>query len=188
MKTQKLFEFLRIFVLTPVFLHWFKNHRWDSCVIHWFKNHRRWGVCIIAITYLTIVPIGILSWNEKLILKKIKSLNLSKTIVFDITKRKAFDEEKWLKKELSMVHGTVNIFFRNKTFLFVKIEFSASLWWNISYDLAKLQLIRTTFIPRKKFPLYLSECAEILQCLTRILIKQMPKISAFSLDKKKMYS
>ena len=28
----------------------------------------------------------------------------------------------WLKKELSMVHGTLNIFFRNKTFLFVKIE------------------------------------------------------------------
>ena len=27
-----------------------------------------------------------------------------------------------LKKELSMVHGTLNIFFRNKTFLFVKIE------------------------------------------------------------------
>ena len=28
----------------------------------------------------------------------------------------------WLKKELSMVHGTLHIFFRNKTFLFVKIE------------------------------------------------------------------
>ena len=28
----------------------------------------------------------------------------------------------WLKKELSMVHGTLQIFFRNKTFLFVKIE------------------------------------------------------------------
>ena len=27
-----------------------------------------------------------------------------------------------LKKELSMVHGTLHIFFRNKTFLFVKIE------------------------------------------------------------------
>ena len=28
----------------------------------------------------------------------------------------------WLKKELSMVHGTLQFFFRNKTFLFVKIE------------------------------------------------------------------
>ena len=28
----------------------------------------------------------------------------------------------WLKKELSMVHGKLHIFFRNKTFLFVKIE------------------------------------------------------------------
>ena len=28
----------------------------------------------------------------------------------------------WLKKELSMVHGTLYNFFRNKTFLFVKIE------------------------------------------------------------------
>ena len=27
-----------------------------------------------------------------------------------------------LNKELFMVHGTLNIFFRNKTFLFVKIE------------------------------------------------------------------
>ena len=28
----------------------------------------------------------------------------------------------WLKKQLSMVHVTLQIFFRNKTFLFVKIE------------------------------------------------------------------
>ena len=28
----------------------------------------------------------------------------------------------WLKKELSMVHGTLHIFFRNNTFLSVKIE------------------------------------------------------------------
>ena len=34
----------------------------------------------------------------------------------------------WLKKELSMVHGTLNIFFRNKTFLFVKIEI-----WNFQH-------------------------------------------------------
>ena len=28
----------------------------------------------------------------------------------------------WLKEELSMVHGTLHTYFRNKTFLFVKIE------------------------------------------------------------------
>ena len=28
----------------------------------------------------------------------------------------------WLKKELSMAHDTLHIFFKNKTFLFVKIE------------------------------------------------------------------
>ena len=34
----------------------------------------------------------------------------------------------WLKKGLSMVHGTLNIFFRNKTFLFVKTEI-----WNFQH-------------------------------------------------------
>jgi hypothetical protein len=42
-------------------------------------------------------------------------------------------------------------FFRNKTFLVLKIEswnFLASYWWGISWILTKFQLIRTTFIFR----------------------------------------
>ena len=57
----------------------------------------------------------------------------------------------WLKKELAMVH--FNIFFRNKTFLFVKIEIwnfqHLCIWFRISWNLTKFQLIQTTFIPHR---------------------------------------
>ena len=53
----------------------------------------------------------------------------------------------WLKKELSMVHGTLNILFRNKTVLFVKIEI-----WNFQllFDLGFHEISRQTF--RQHFP------------------------------------
>ena len=69
----------------------------------------------------------------------------------------------WLKKELSMVHGTLN-FFRSKTFLFVKID----IWnfqhlFDFSWNLTKFQLIRTTFIPHRKNVLWmLSAWPEIM--------------------------
>ena len=57
-------------------------------------------------------------------------------------------------------------FFRNTTFLFVKIEswnFLASVWFRISWNLKNFQLIRTTFIShRKNVVLILSEWAENL--------------------------
>ena len=65
--------------------------------------------------------------------------------------------------------------------------FSISLIF-FSWNLTKFQLIRTTFIPRRKM---LSEClsewAEILQGFTKSRIKQLLKISAFYLDKQKSF-
>ena len=54
----------------------------------------------------------------------------------------------WFEKRTDLVHFIP--FFRNKTFLFVKVEklkFSATLWFRISWNLTKFQLLWTVFIP-----------------------------------------
>ena len=77
----------------------------------------------------------------------------------------------WLKKELSMVHGTLHIFFRNKTFLSVKIgswHFQHLFDLGFRKKLAKFQFIPTNiqatfFYGEQK----LSEWAETLLGFTK---------------------
>ena len=86
-----------------------------------------------------------------------------------------------------MVHDTVHIFFKElKKFVCQdrKLKFSTSVWFRISWNLAKFQLIWTNiqtifFYGEQKF----SEWAQILLGFTKWYIKEMLKISAFYLDK-----
>ena len=97
----------------------------------------------------------------------------------------------WLKKELSMVHGTLHIFFRNKTFLFVKIES-----WNFQqlFDLGFRETLQNFSSFRQTFRWHfcmgnkdLSKLADIFWGFTKSLIIKMLKISAFYLDKQKSF-
>ena len=90
-----------------------------------------------------------------------------------------------------MVCGTLQIFFRNRTFLFVKIDS-----WNFQYLFDSLfletsqnfrsfgQLFSTHTKMSSKC---LSEWAYNLQGFMKLYIKQLLKISAFYLDKQKSF-
>ena len=96
----------------------------------------------------------------------------------------------WLKKELSIIHGTLNIFFRNKTFLFVKIEI-----WNFQhlFDL----LFRETCHNFSLFGQLLFPLENVIwmfvwmswnfEDFTKFYFKQLLKILAFYLDKQKSF-
>ena len=97
----------------------------------------------------------------------------------------------WLKKELVMVHGTLDILLGIKLFCLSREKseiFSISLI-SFSWNLTKFQHFRTTLMySRKKMsPQCLSEWAEILQGFTKSWIKQLLKISAFYPDKQKSF-
>ena len=68
------------------------------------------------------------------------------------------------------------------------LNFFASVWFWISWNLTNFQLIRTTCIPHRRISSEcLSEWAKILQVFMKFKIKQMLKISAFYLDKQKSF-
>ena len=90
----------------------------------------------------------------------------------------------WLEKDLSMVHSTLNIFFRNKSFFVFQdrnLKLSASFWFIIAWN------VTTLIPPRKMLSESLSKWADILQGFTKSLIKQILKISASCLDKQNSF-